>query len=129
MPAEEAYGTYDHELVTEIDRAEIADSQSVSEGDEIVATDPESGEEVALRVVEVKPDVIVVDQNHPLADMSLKYKITIREVRPATEAEIAAAATSFEEAEHAHGPDCDHDHDEGGEQLISLGKKPAGPPN
>jgi FKBP-type peptidyl-prolyl cis-trans isomerase SlyD len=80
-------------------------------------------------VVEVKPEAVVVDGNHPLAGLALKYKITIREVRAATEAEIAAAATSFEEAEHAHGPDCDHDHDADGEKLVPLGKKPEGPPN
>lgn len=128
VPAEEAYGTYDDELVMEIDRSEIPNSETVSEGDELVATDPD-GEEAVLRVVEVKPEAVVVDGNHPLAGLALKYKITIREVRAATEAEIAAAATSFEEAEHAHGPDCDHDHDADGEKLVPLGKKPEGPPN
>lgn len=128
VPADEAYGTYDEELVMEIDRAEIPNSETVGEGDELIATDPD-GDEAVLRVVEVKTDAVVVDGNHPLAGLALKYKITIREVRAATEAEVAAAATSFEEAEHAHGPDCDHDHDHDGERLVSLGKKTPGPAN
>ena len=120
VPAEEAYGTYDDELVLEIDRAEIPNSENVKEGDELVATD-QDGDEAHLRVVEVKKDVVVVDGNHPLAGVSLRYEIAVLEVRAATEDEMAAAANAFEEHEHVHGPECNHEH---GEQLVSLGKKP-----
>ncbi len=126
VPAEEAYGTYDDELVLEIDRSEIPNSDGVQEGDELVATD-QDGDEAHLRVVEVKKDVVVVDGNHPLAGIALRYEIAVREVRAATEGEMEAAAKAFEEHEHVHGPDCNHGEPE--EQLVSLGKKKDALPN
>lgn len=120
VPPEEAYGTYDDELVLEIERTEIPNSDSVKEGDEIVATD-QDGDEAHLRVVEVKDDVVVVDGNHPLAGLALRYEVAVREVRAATDSEMEAAANAFEEHQHVHGPDCNHGEPE--EQLVTLGKK------
>ncbi len=121
VPAEEAYGDYDEELVMEIDRTELPDPTAVEEGDELIAQAPD-GDEALLRVVEVKKDTVVVDANHPLAGLTLRYHVKVSEVRAATPEEVAAAASGFDEAsEHVHGPDCDHDHD--GEPLVPLGKK------
>jgi FKBP-type peptidyl-prolyl cis-trans isomerase SlyD len=62
-----------------------------------VAESPD-GEEAVLRVIEVKPDAVVLDGNHPLAGETLHYSVVVREVRPATEEEIERAAAGFEEA-------------------------------
>jgi FKBP-type peptidyl-prolyl cis-trans isomerase SlyD len=118
VPADEAYGSYDDELVLEIDRTEIPNADGVQEGDELVATDGD-GDEAHLRVVEVKPDVVVVDGNHPLAGIALRYEVAIREVRAATDTEMESAAKGFEEHEHVHGPDCNHG--EPDEKLVTLG--------
>lgn len=125
VPAEEAYGLYDEELVMELERAELPDPAKVEEGDELVAQAP-NGDEALLRVMEVRPETVVVDANHPLAGLTLRYHVKVGEVRAATTEEIAAAAAEFEEAsEHVHGPDCDHDHDHAHEEpLVPLGKKP-----
>lgn len=99
VPMEEAFGERDEELVLEIDRAETPRPDEVAPGDEIVAESPD-GDEVTLRVVEVKPDTVIVDANHPLAGLVLHYAVTVRAVRDATAAEIAAAAESFDEEGH-----------------------------
>lgn len=99
VPVEEAFGERDEELVLEIDRAETPRPDEVAPGDEIVAESPD-GDEVTLRVVEVRADTVVVDANHPLAGLVLHYAVTVRAVRDATAAEIAAAAESFDQAGH-----------------------------
>jgi FKBP-type peptidyl-prolyl cis-trans isomerase SlyD len=94
-------------------------------GDEFVAESPD-GDEVVMRVVELTDEGVIVDANHPLAGLTLHYQVRVREVRKATDDEIAQAAANLEEAEahgHVHGPDCDHDHDHETGNLVTLGKK------
>jgi FKBP-type peptidyl-prolyl cis-trans isomerase SlyD len=117
VPADSGYGEYDESLLVEVDRAEFPNPKAVAVDDEFVAESPD-GEEVAMRVVEVQDDVVVVDANHPLAGMTLRYNVAVRSVRLATEAEIERAAADLDEAhEHVHGPDCDHTH-----EPIELGQ-------
>jgi FKBP-type peptidyl-prolyl cis-trans isomerase SlyD len=120
VPASSGYGERDEDLVMEVDRAELPDEVAV--GDEIVA-EAHDGDEVTMEVVEVKPDAVVVDANHPLAGMTLHYKLKVREVRDATDEEVEKAAAELEEAHgHVHGEDCDHDHAEVPD-LLTIGRK------
>jgi FKBP-type peptidyl-prolyl cis-trans isomerase SlyD len=126
---EEAYGLHDEELVVEVARSEMPRPKKVKIGDEIVA-ESEDGDEAVLRVIEVKEDLVVLDGNHPLAGETLRYEVTVREVREATEEEIAEAAEAFEEAEaeHAGGEHGNgaHAHGQGqgqaNETLVQLGR-------
>ncbi|MGO9832949.1 MAG: FKBP-type peptidyl-prolyl cis-trans isomerase [Polyangiaceae bacterium] len=124
VPADSGYGEYDESLLVEIDRAEFPNPKAVAIDDEFVAESPD-GEEVAMRVVEVQDDVVVVDANHPLAGMTLRYNVAVRSVRLATDSEIERAAADFDEAhEHMHGPDCDHTHEPAQiGQLARPGKR------
>jgi FKBP-type peptidyl-prolyl cis-trans isomerase SlyD len=132
VPASAGYGERDEELMMEVDKSELPDPAKVAVGDELVA-ESDDGDEIAMQVVELKTDVVVVDANHPLAGMTLHYKVKIVAVRDATEEEIEQAAAEHEEAhdgdEHEHGPDCDHDHGheaapaEGDQALVTLGRK------
>lgn len=111
VPAEAGYGEYDDDLVIQIDRSEFPNPAAVAVGDEFVAEAPDGGE-VELSVIEVADDHVLVDANHPLAGVALRYHIHVVSLRPATEAEIARAASDLDEAhEHVHGPDCDHTHE------------------
>jgi FKBP-type peptidyl-prolyl cis-trans isomerase SlyD len=125
VPAEAGYGEYDDRLVLEVDRSEVPDSKAVQVGDELVAESPD-GDELTMSVVEVRDEVLVVDANHPLAGVTLRYNVKVREVREATEQEIEEAAADLDEAhEHVHGPDCDHDHDHG-TVIEGVGKASGG---
>jgi FKBP-type peptidyl-prolyl cis-trans isomerase SlyD len=123
VPAEAGYGEYDDRLVLEVDRSEVPDSKAVQVGDELVAESPD-GDELTMSVVEVRDEVLVVDANHPLAGVTLRYNVKVREVRDATEQEIEEAAADLDEAhEHVHGPDCDHDHDHDHPPVVAgIGK-------
>jgi FKBP-type peptidyl-prolyl cis-trans isomerase SlyD len=123
VTAEEGYGEHDEDLVLEVERSEFPDPAKVEPGDEFLAESPD-GDDVPMRVVEVKGDSVVVDANHPLAGLALHYKVKVLVVRSATEEELETAARELSEAEeHEHGPDCDHDHDDEGTALVQLGKK------
>lgn len=132
---EEGFGDRDEELVMEIDRSDFPDPKSVAIGDEVVADSPD-GDEVPMRVLEVKEETVVVDANHPLAGVTLRYSVKVKEVAQATDEEIAEAAAGFEEAGygggcddpthdhshgngHAHG----HDHSEKSSNLVQLSSK------
>jgi FKBP-type peptidyl-prolyl cis-trans isomerase SlyD len=113
VPADAGYGDYDDELVLEIDRSELPNPTRVSVGDEFVAESAEgNGDGIALSVIEVREGTVVVDANHPLAGMTLRYHVKVRDVRLATDEEIKRAAADLDEAyRHVHGPDCGHEHE------------------
>jgi FKBP-type peptidyl-prolyl cis-trans isomerase SlyD len=129
VPADEGYGERDEDLVMEVDRSDFPEPAKVSEGDEFVAESAD-GEEVVMRVVELRDDSVVVDANHPLAGMTLHYSVRVRDVRAATDQEIADATADMDEAsDHEHGPGCSHDHGHehghasGDSALVTLGRK------
>ena len=141
----EGFGDRDEELVLEIDKTDFPDPKSVAMGDEVVAESPD-GDEVPMRVIEVKDETVIVDANHPLAGVTLRYSVKVKEVGAASDEEIAEAAAGFEEAGygssaggcddpthdhshdhgdgHAHGPGQGHDHGASGE-LVQLTSKPS----
>lgn len=114
---EEGFGERDEELVLEVDRSEMPRPESVEVGDELVAESPD-GEEAVMRVVEVKPDAVVLDGNHPLAGETLRYSVVVRDVRPATDDEIEEAASGFEEAAAGYEPKGELN---GASGLVQLG--------
>jgi FKBP-type peptidyl-prolyl cis-trans isomerases 2 len=83
---------------------------------------PEEGDEdldsLVYVVTDVAEDKVVLDGNHPLAGMALRFALTVKDVRPATEDEI--------QHEHAHGADGlevldeDDDEDEGDKSGPTL---------
>ena len=99
VDAAEAYGEYDDELVQSVP-GELFDGMEVAEGDTFVA-DTDDGHR-PVTVVEVSENFVKVDANHPLAGVNLHFKVTVRDVRPATAEEIAHG--------HVHGHD-DHHHE------------------
>jgi len=134
----EGFGDRDDELVLEIDKTDFPDPKNVTVGDEVVAESPD-GDEVPMRVVEVREETVVVDANHPLAGVTLRYSVKVKEIAAASDEEIAEAAAGFEEAgygggcddpthdhSHDHGDAHSHGHDHGaGDNLVQLTPKGA----
>jgi FKBP-type peptidyl-prolyl cis-trans isomerase SlyD len=100
VPPEEAYGLHDEELVFAVDRS---DAPQADEGDEVVLED-DDGEETVAHVVEVGDDELLVDANHPLAGLTLRYRVLVRDVREATAEELALAARAFDDQREAGEP-------------------------
>jgi FKBP-type peptidyl-prolyl cis-trans isomerase SlyD len=141
VDADEAFGERDEDAVFAVDRGDFPDADKVEVGDEFLAEGPD-GEPIAMRVVEVRPDELVVDTNHPLAGQKIRFEVEVAAVRPASEEEISAAQAELEQIlaeeeedgcgcghdhdhDHDHG-DHDHDHDHGpadGGGLVQLSRK------
>jgi len=91
VPAEDAYGERDEELIEEVEKAEFDSGEDLEVGKEF-QYDDEDGNVFHVRIVEIKGDKIVVDGNHPLAGMNLSFDVEVIGVRDA----------SKEELEHGH---------------------------
>ena len=88
---EDAFGLRDPKAVLEVLRDEFPDDVAPGDVFDAEEEDAESGGTVLLRVLEVTPDCVVLDRNHPLAGQKVQFDVEILEVRPAEEAEILAA--------------------------------------
>jgi FKBP-type peptidyl-prolyl cis-trans isomerase SlyD len=107
LPEGEAFGPYDPEQIVVVPRSEFPPDAEIVPGDWIeLALEPQEAAEqgidedegVEMRVVDVRPDAIYLDANHPLAGQSVTFEVKVLSVRRATEAEIAERAAEDAEA-------------------------------
>ncbi len=103
IPPEEGYGARDSNLRQEVDKEQFEEIDDLAVGMQF-RVDAGGGQNLVLTVIEIKDDKVLVDGNHALAGVTLNFNVTVREVREATEEEIAHG--------HPHGfGGCGHDHD------------------
>jgi FKBP-type peptidyl-prolyl cis-trans isomerase SlyD len=97
---ENAYGERHEQLVQTVPKTLFGDNE-VNVGMTFRAQ-TDDGEQTVM-VIDATEEEVVVDGNHPLAGVELKFDVEIIDVRPATDEEI--------EHGHAHAPGgCGHDH-------------------
>ncbi len=87
---EEGFGERDEELVHTLSRDELAELGEIEIGMQLHAED-ESGIRI-LTVSKIEDDEIILDENHPLAGMTVKFDVKVVDVRDASD----------EEKEHGH---------------------------
>ena len=97
LAPDDAFGEQEPELIR-IEPVDIFPVE-VEVGMMFEADDPESDDVLIYRVTEIADGKAVVDANHPLAGMRIRFKATVTDIRPATHEEV--------EHGHAHG---EHDH-------------------
>ena len=90
----EAYGEHDAQLIVEVPRSKLPNSNELSEGDQFQATGP-NDEMLLFRVLEIKGDDVKLDGNHPLAGEKLIFDVEVMQMRNATSEELAHG--------HVHG--------------------------
>ena len=102
---DDAFGDYDPALVKVEPRNRLPEPLEVGMQFEGMpaATDADD-EAMIFTVTDIADDKVVLDGNHPLAGMALRFELTVVGVRPATDEEIAH--------EHVHGA---HGHHHGEE--------------
>ncbi len=106
LTPETGFGDHDPELIVPVPREEINMEQSdaIKKGDvlpvEIADEEGNVSGEVDMRVIEVRPDTVFLDGNHPLAGQNVSFHVEVLEVREASEEEL----TGLECA-----PDCTHE--------------------
>jgi FKBP-type peptidyl-prolyl cis-trans isomerase SlyD len=85
LEPEEAFGEYDPELVR-LEKAERY-GEGVTAGMEV------EEDERIYRVTDVAAGRVVLDGNHPLAGIALRFSVVILAVRPATQEEVSRAVS------------------------------------
>jgi len=76
---EDAYGEVREEMVAEVPKSQLPADMKVEKGMELMSQTPE-GQQMVVKVVDVKDDSIVVDANHALAGKELVFDLKIVEV-------------------------------------------------
>jgi FKBP-type peptidyl-prolyl cis-trans isomerase SlyD len=89
LEPEDAFGDYDPELVVLAPLADLGEEVSV--GLRVEATGPDGGDPCLFTITDIADGMAVLDGNHPLAGMALRFDIRVLEVRAATEEELAEA--------------------------------------
>jgi FKBP-type peptidyl-prolyl cis-trans isomerase SlyD len=117
LTPENGFGDHDPELIVPVPRDEITmePGDELKKGDvlPVEVTDEEGNVtgEVDMRIIEVRPDTIFLDGNHPLAGQDVTFFVEVLGVREATEEELDALDCDPDCTDEEHGHDHDHDHD------------------
>jgi FKBP-type peptidyl-prolyl cis-trans isomerase SlyD len=103
LKKDEAYGLPSDQNIIRLDKKifeidGVFDEAAIKVG-EIIPMEDEEGYPLSGRVLEVAPNDVLIDFNHPLAGLDLYFEGKILDVRDATREELAHG--------HVHGP---HDH-------------------
>ncbi len=104
---EDAFGEYDADLVKMEERSRLPSPIEVGMQFEGTPDDDEEGDSLIFTVTEIAEDKVVLDGNHPLAGIALRFTLHVTDVREASAEEIAHG--------HVHGADAHLDDDEDGE--------------
>ncbi|QJQ02173.1 FKBP-type peptidyl-prolyl cis-trans isomerase [Herbaspirillum rubrisubalbicans] len=113
---EDAFGEYDSELV-KIEPVERL-PQPLEVGMQFEGSpDDDSEESVIFTVTEVADGKAVLDGNHPLAGIALRFELAVTEVRAASEEEVAHGHVHGAHGRHHHHDD--EDEGEAGDHFRS----------
>lgn len=112
----DGFGEYDAELVKVEPRNLFPEDLQVGMQFEGAPDGDQSGHSHShiFTVTDIEDGKVVLDGNHPLAGMALRFELNVVEVRKAADEEIAHG--------HVHGPHGHHHHDddEDGDQFRSI---------
>lgn len=113
---EDAFGEYDADLVKVEPRNRLPTPLEVGMQFEGMPESADDAHHAAIfTVTDIADDKVVLDGNHPLAGMALRFSLNVTEVRAATEEEIA-----HEHVHGAHGHHHDDSDDDEGDQFRSF---------
>ena len=97
---EDAFGEYDPDLVRLEARDKLPTPLEVGMQFEGVPEHAEADDATIIFVVtEIAEDKVVMDGNHPLAGMALRFALNVTDVRAATEEEIAHQHPHFDDVD------------------------------
>ena len=95
LPPGAAYGEYNPDGLVTVPREQFPPDAEIVPGDWIDVTlsddeggEPENAESIEMKVVEISPEAIVLDANHPLAGKACTFDLTVLSVREASAEEL-----------------------------------------
>jgi FKBP-type peptidyl-prolyl cis-trans isomerase SlyD len=111
---EDAFGEYDANLVKVEPRNRLPSPLEVGMQFEGMPEGGDGEQSMIFTVTDIADDKVVLDGNHPLAGIALRFALNVADVRQATDEEIAHG--------HVHGAHGHHhdDRDDEGDQFRSI---------
>ena len=100
VPPEEGYGPRHDQLVQKVPKAAFQGAGVAEPQPGMQFRAEANGQSRVVTVVNVEPDGVTIDANHPLAGQTLHFDVTVRDVRDASNEELQHG--------HAHGPGGHH---------------------
>jgi FKBP-type peptidyl-prolyl cis-trans isomerase SlyD len=91
VKAANGYGETNPKAIKTLSREKLRTLDKAKPGQTVRLLHKRSGEVHTATVVETKPDVVVLDFNHPLAGKTLHFRVRVDGVRPATAEELEAS--------------------------------------
>lgn len=79
IPAAEAYGEAREDMIIDIPRTNLPPDMNPEVGQQLAMSQPD-GQQVPVKVKEVREDVVVIDANHDLAGKDLIFDIELVEI-------------------------------------------------
>lgn len=79
IPVEEAYGPKDPEAIIEFPAANFPPGMTPEVGMQLAMTN-QSGQQIPVTIIDVKPDVVVLDANHQLAGQDLIFDLELVDI-------------------------------------------------
>lgn len=101
LEATDAYGEKDEKAVAQLPADMFAETGIPPVG-EVLPLQDNQGNQFRAVVVEVTPEAVIADLNHPMAGKKLNFEIEILSTRPATEEELAHGHSHGEDGTEAH---------------------------
>ncbi len=111
----DAFGEYDSDLVKIEPREVLPEPLEIGMQFEGSPDDDHHADMRVFTVTDIADGKVVLDGNHPLAGMALRFELDVIEVRAASEEEVLHG--------HVHGPHGHHHHDDeddDGDQFRSI---------
>jgi FKBP-type peptidyl-prolyl cis-trans isomerase SlyD len=87
LPPSQMFGDYDPQKIQTVPHELFPPSVTLTAGTRYTTATPE-GKELSFRVLEIQPEVVIVDFNHPLAGQQAMLSVKVENVRPATPEEF-----------------------------------------
>jgi len=132
LEPEDSFGDYDAERVVLVPRADLPDELEVGMTFDGVPGDESDPDEEDLYVVtDITDEAVVLDGNHPLAGMSLRFDLRVTDVRAASDEEVererenarAMAGRDRDDESDDGDADSDDDGNDGGSDGDRAGRR------
>lgn len=87
LAAADAYGERQDQMIQSVPKTEFPDADQIQIGTQF-QVQTQSGHPIPVTVLKIEEDHFVLDGNHPLAGIDLKFDIEVASIRQATEEEL-----------------------------------------
>ena len=87
LPPAHAFGDHDPQKIQAVPREAFPATVALQQGSRYTTTTPD-GKELSFTVIELQPETVVVDFNHPLAGQETLLSVKVEAVRHATPEEL-----------------------------------------